>query len=90
MHIQQGSRGLICLYLRVKVDMEGIDDEVEIGHTNSFLLAQPSSSAGNSTPFNSARARNAPSGSTNSAKPKPWGLLAGVMRRLNEFICPHA
>lgn len=39
--------------------------------TNSFLFTHPSSKAGNSTPFSSVMARNAPSGSVYSAKPKP-------------------
>lgn len=33
---------------------------------------------------------SAESGSSNSAKPKPWGLLAGVMRRLKTLTGPHA
>ena len=61
-----------------------------IRRTSSFLLAQPSSRAGSSTPLRSASARNAPSGSWNSAKPKPCGLFAGVMRRLNDDIGPQA
>lgn len=58
--------------------------------TSKFLLAQPSSNAGNSTPLSRLIARRALSGSSYSAKPKPWGLLAGVMRRLNEVTLPHA
>ena len=58
--------------------------------TSNFLLTQPSSNAGSSTLFNSAIARNAPSGSSNSANPNPWGLFAGVIKRLNDFTGPHA
>jgi hypothetical protein len=46
--------------------------------------------AGSSTPLRTAIARSAPSGSSNSANPKPCGLFAGVMRRLNALIGPHA
>ena len=41
-------------------------------------------------PCISSSARSAPSGSSNSANPKPWGLLAGVIRRLNDLMGPHA
>ena len=58
--------------------------------TSSFLFTHPSSNAGNSTPLSNVIARNAPSGSWNSANPNPWGLFAGVMRRLKEFTGPHA
>lgn len=65
-------------------------DRFYIRLTSNFLFTHPSSNAGNSTPLSNAIARNAPSGSWNSAKPKPWGLFAGVMRRLKEFTKPHA
>ena len=61
-----------------------------MGRTSSFLLAAPSSSAGNSTPWSNDRHRSAASGSSNSAKPNPWGLFAGVMSRLNDLTGPHA
>jgi hypothetical protein len=58
--------------------------------TKSCLLAQPSSKAGSSIPFNRSMAAIIASGVSNSAKPKPWGLLAGVIMRLNVFSCPQA
>jgi hypothetical protein len=67
-----------------------MDRDNRTERTSNFLFAQPSSNAGSSTPFKRESARNAPSGSTNSAKPKPCGFAAGVMSRLKEFIGPHA
>lgn len=69
----------------------GGNERKETGRrTSNFLFAQPSSSAGNSTLLSNSRARKAPSGSSNSAKPNPWGLFAGVIRRLKDLIGPQA
>ena len=67
-----------------------MNSDISMKRTSSFLFAQPSSSAGSSIPFIRAIARSAPAGSSNSAKPKPCGLFAGVIRRLNDFMGPHA
>lgn len=63
---------------------------IMMGRTRSFLLAHPSSSAGSSTPWRSVKHLIAESGSSNSAKPNPCGLFAGVMSRLNDLTGPHA
>jgi len=87
-----GIKEKLCLFIGFDLDIRRRLEEMSRGkarRTSNFLLAQPSSSAGSSTPFKRVRHRNAESGSSNSAKPKPWGLFAGVMRRLKDLTGPH-
>ena len=78
----------LCLLISLDLDSSLSDErrwtEKLSRRTKSFLLTQPSSRAGSSTPLSNAIARNAPSASWNSANPNPCGLFAGVISRLKD------
>lgn len=87
--IEEMTSFFICFHLGYR-SRRAVRTREQMRRTSSFLLAHPSSNAGNSTPFNNSIARNALEGSSNWAKPNPCGLLAGVIRRLKDLIGPQA